>query len=129
MAFTYDLTTSLGKVRMELGDSVDASASPGSGVRPNGANFTDAEITYFLTLEGDSVMKATAAACETLSRQWTAAVSITVGPRSEGFDTVAAKWAAQAAALRASYGVTRTDTDPLNLVIDFARNDPYNPVT
>lgn len=126
MAFTYDLTTDAGKVRMELGDTVDATVSPGSGVRPSGANFTDAEIAYFLAREGNSVMKATAAACETLSRQWSTAVSTTVGPRTEGFDSVAEKWASRADELRALYGVTRDDTDPQALVVEFGRDDAYS---
>jgi len=41
VAFTYDLTTDRGKVRLRLADTVD-----------DGHVFTDAEIDYFLTVGG-----------------------------------------------------------------------------
>lgn len=43
MAFTYDTTTDIGKIRLKIGDTVD-----GDGVKPAGGNFTDAEIQVFL---------------------------------------------------------------------------------
>ena len=127
MAFTYDLTALPGQVRFELGDTVDATVSPGAGVRPDGSNFTDAEVDYFLTREGQHVMRAVAAACETLARQWGNAVSITVGSRTEAFDGVASKWADRGRQLRQSYGVTLGATDDsVVTVVEFDRNDAYN---
>jgi hypothetical protein len=95
MAFTYDLTTNVGQVRLALGDTVS-----GSGVRPDGSNFTDAEIQYFLTQEADSVAGATAAACAALAVAWSNVANLTVGPRREDLGAVAEQYATRAAASR-----------------------------
>lgn len=124
MAFTYSLSTDAGKVRLELGDTVDATVSPGQGVRPNGANLTDDEIAYLLAQEENHVMKAVARGCEMLARQWAAAVDLSIGPRSERFDTVSAKWAARAEALRTQYGTTVGASDrPQSFSVAFKRDD------
>jgi hypothetical protein len=49
MAFTYlgTLATNLDKVRFYIGDTVS-----GTGVKPDGSNFTDAEINGVLTVAG-----------------------------------------------------------------------------
>ena len=49
MSFTYDLTTSIGKIRLELGDT-DSGA--GKGVKPDGSNFTDEELQTFIDTAG-----------------------------------------------------------------------------
>lgn len=68
--FTYDLSTSTGKIRLEIGDTDN---SEGAGVKPpGGANFSDAELAYFYSQEG-SVLKAAAKACEVLARMWAGA--------------------------------------------------------
>ncbi len=64
MAFTYDTSTDIGKVRFEIGDT-----TYGAGVKPSGANLTDAEIQLLITREG-SCGAASAAACEILARHW-----------------------------------------------------------
>ena len=56
MAFTYDLTTDRGKVRLLCTDSVVAYEI-----------FDDDEIDSFLTLESDNVKKAAALALETIA--------------------------------------------------------------
>lgn len=67
MSFTYDLTTDVGKIRLEIGDTT---AGDGNGVKPPAlANFSDEELTYFHTAEG-SVLAAAARACEVLARMW-----------------------------------------------------------
>jgi hypothetical protein len=50
---TYNLTTPVGQVRLKIGDTILASAV-----------FTDAEITYFLTAESNSINLAAADALE-----------------------------------------------------------------
>lgn len=54
MAFTYELDTDAGKVRLLLNDVDEATAV-----------FNDDEITAFLALEGDSVKRAAAQAIDT----------------------------------------------------------------
>ena len=95
MAFTYDLATQIGKIRLEIGDTV-----LNKGVRPDRTNFSDAELTYFLGEEDNDTTLAVARACEVLSRQWSAAADLQVGPRRESYSQVSANYAARAIALR-----------------------------
>lgn len=97
MAFTYDLATAIGQVRLAIGDT---SSATGAGVRPDGTNLSDAEIAYFLTAEGDDVGLATARACEALAMMWSNVADLQVGPRRESLGQVAARYAERAAALR-----------------------------
>lgn len=60
MAFTYDLATDRGKVRLLISD-VDVETAANQV-------FADAEIDAFLALEGDSVRLAAALALETIAR-------------------------------------------------------------
>ncbi len=66
MAFNYDITTDRGKVRLLIGDTVDA-----------GHQFEDDEIDAFLTMAGGSILTAAGYALEA----W--AASITGGLTSE----------------------------------------------
>jgi hypothetical protein len=95
--FSYDLTTAVGQVRLAIGDT---SSSTGAGVRPDGTNLTDTEITYFLTTEGDDVELATARASETLAMMWANLADLQVGPRRESLSQIAARYAERAAAVR-----------------------------
>ena len=117
MAFTYDLTTDRGKVRLLCGDTVS-----GTGPRPDKRNFTDAEVDHFLTVEDDRINGAAAMALETLAAEWTAfALSEREGETSFDAKTVAAEYRQQARLLRQRPGgqdasgapgigvVTRTD--------------------
>lgn len=56
MAYTYDLSNSIGKVRLLIPDSQQTTAV-----------FSDEEITAFLALESSSVRRATALALETIA--------------------------------------------------------------
>jgi len=55
MSFTFDTDTAIGKVRREIGDRDDASLTAGSGVRPNGENYPDEDISYYLSQTQGSV--------------------------------------------------------------------------
>ena len=56
MAFTYDLSTDVGKIRLLIPDTVSTSAV-----------FSDEEVTALLLLESSSVRRAAALALETIS--------------------------------------------------------------
>ncbi|PJF23612.1 MAG: hypothetical protein CUN56_00165 [Phototrophicales bacterium] len=101
MPIETSLATDIGKVRLFIGDTTD-----GKGVKPDGSNFTDAEITAFLNMEDNSVHKATAAAFEALSAMWAAlAGSHKTGPQSDTNDQ-AAQYAFLAKMYREEYGYT-----------------------
>lgn len=123
MTFTYDLASAdeaiaaLSQVRLELGDT-----TAGQGVRANGANLADEELTVMLDREGGDVMRATAAACEMLSRDWSRVASTTVGPRSQQFGTIAEQYAKRAATLREQYGGTASG---VSFSLTPVRNDGY----
>lgn len=95
-----DLTTDIGKVRLEIGDT---DSTRGRGKKPDGTNLTDAEIQYFLDEEG-SVGRATAHACEALARAWATVPDSMRGNRSDHYSDVAKAWALQAETLRRQYG-------------------------
>lgn len=70
MPFTYDLDTPTGQIRLEIGDTDNAT---GAGVKPTGGNFSDAELSRFYATEGSQVLRAAARACEVLARMWAGA--------------------------------------------------------
>ena len=83
MAFTYDVTTDRGKVRLLIGDTVDS-----------GHQFEDAEIDAFLTMANSSLLLAASYALES----WASAVSGNmktekIGDYSYGKDEAATKTA------------------------------------
>lgn len=93
MTFIYDLTTDTGKLRLEVGDTTED-----RGPRPDMANFSDEEMTHFLSEEG-TVGRAAARACEVLATEWSRkAGSERLGPRS--FSRSQAKSFAEEAARR-----------------------------
>lgn len=98
MPITTDLTTNIGKVRLEIGDRDTTS---GMGARPDGSNLSDDEIGYFLTAEG-SVRLAAARSCEALAADWRKVATIWIGTRKEEAGAIAEGYAAQAALLRKS---------------------------
>ena len=100
-SFTYDLATAVGKVRLEIGDTVE-----GDGVTPGGQNLSDEEIAILLTREGNAELRAAAAACELLARQWARVANLTVGPRREELGKVAEDWRKSAAEIRKQVGFT-----------------------
>lgn len=104
MAFYYNLGTDSGRLRLEIGDEVE-----GKGVKPDGANFSEEELAYFLAQyagEADAVPLAAAYACEVLSRQWSryaGTLAVGSGEYSEAFRQ-AESYAARATDLRTEYG-------------------------
>ncbi len=65
MAFTYDLTTNRGVVRLNIGDTVE-----NSGPRPDKRNYSDEEIDHFITIETDGTTAASALGFEILANEW-----------------------------------------------------------
>lgn len=65
MAFTYDLTTNRGVVRLNTGDTVE-----NSGPRPDKRNFSDEEIDYFIATETAGTTAASALVFEILANEW-----------------------------------------------------------
>lgn len=98
MSFTYDLTTDIGQIRLEIGDTEE-----GQGVKPDGSNFSDEELQVILDREG-GVMAAVAGVCEVLATQYARLVDTSVGPRREALGSIAQQYAARAAQLRKQYG-------------------------
>lgn len=98
MSFTYDTATDIGKVRFALGDVTN-----GTGIKPDGTNFSDSEIDLLLTREG-SWGAAAAACCETLAVWYARVVNISVGPRREDLGAIRQVYAELAARLRLQYG-------------------------
>jgi hypothetical protein len=94
MSFTYVLTTDVGKVRLELGDT-----TPGSGILPNGENLRDEEINHYLTQNGGDVNLTVGALASVLARRWATVADVSVGPRSESLSQIAKAWERQASSL------------------------------
>lgn len=65
MAFTYDLTTDRGVVRLNIEDTVE-----NAGPRPDKRNFSDAEIDYLIATETAGTTAATALGFEILAGGW-----------------------------------------------------------
>ena len=99
MSFSYALSTDVGKVRLELGDTVS-----GAGVKPDNSNFSDEELQSWINAEDSHIMHTVTRACESLARMWSNMANVTIGPRSEGFGKISADWAARAKELRQQYG-------------------------
>lgn len=119
MAFSYVLSTDVGKVRLEIGDT-----TAGAGVRPDGTNLTDAEVEYFLAQEG-SVGRAVARACEVLATLWAGVADLTVGPRREALGSVAQRYADRAQRLRRQHGGAEVGA----LAVGMIRQDGYQRAT
>lgn len=107
MSFTYDISSTntttlvISQIRLAIGDNVE-----NAGALPTSANFSDAELLLFYANEGDNVYRATAAACETLGRNWARVGDIATGDVSKRSSNVAKEWRAEAARLRSIYGTT-----------------------
>ena len=87
MAFTYSLSTDLGKVRLAIGDTVS-----GSGPRPSGANYSDAEINVFLRpviAAGYAYGRAVAQLFRLLAGEWAGKASVSIGDYSVQYAAVA----------------------------------------
>jgi hypothetical protein len=113
--FTYDLSTDVGKVRLEIGDT-----EAGKGVKPNNGNLSDEELQYWVSREGH-VMRAVAAACEALARMWSSSTTISIGPHSETLSLIAGMWDDRAKKLRAVYGDTPDDEIASTVIVPLNR--------
>lgn len=104
MAFTYDLSTTTGRIRRLIGDTVED-----KGVLPDGANFSDLEISTFYELEGSHVQRGAAGALEALAAAWAAHEGrYREGPVDEE-SLASTAFAARAAQLRSVYGYNTAD--------------------
>jgi hypothetical protein len=117
MSFTYNVTTDIGKVRLALGDNVE-----GSGVRPDGTNFEDEELSVFLTQAENDIDGATALALESLSRSWSLVPDLTLGPLKEAYSSVARSLAYRAKDLQERSGA-ETGGQPFS--VNFVRDDGW----
>lgn len=115
MSFSYDLSTDVGIVRLELGDTTE-----GKGVRPDDGNLSDEELTYWVGREGH-VMRAVAAACEALARMWSSYTTISIGPHSETLSLIQGNWADRAKSLRSLYGNTPDSAASTSFVVPIDR--------
>lgn len=106
MAFTYDLTTTTGRIRRMISDTVE-----NDGPLPDSGNFTDAEIAFFYESEGNHVQRGTAAALEALANAWAAFEGrLREGPVDEE-SLSSATFAARAEMIRRVYGYNTAGDD------------------
>lgn len=116
--FTYDVSSDIGNVRLEVGDTCE-----GKGPMPNGGNFSDEEIEALLVREGNTG-RVTAAALEILATRWASYVDITVGPHSERQSQASSAFAARAAALRKQHGYATDEANAFGTIATgFVRGD------
>lgn len=108
MTFAYDLATTTGKMRLEIGDS---RVEP-DGLLPGGRNFDNEELTHFYTEEGPNYWRGVARALEAAAALWSLEPEdYRLGPEQEK-QTTADKLAKRAAQLRARYGYADAATGP-----------------
>ena len=106
MAFTYDLSTTTGRIRRMAGDTIED-----AGPLPDGRNFSDAEIAFFYDIEGSHVQRGAAAALEALAAAWAAYEGrYREGPVDEESLSSTA-FAKQAAQIRSVYGWNKAGDD------------------
>lgn len=120
-AAAYDVSTDLGKVRLEVGDTDTANPI-----------FADDEITYFLTEEG-SVLAAAARACETLAARYAGSYRFKTDDQEFDRGKLSEQYAAQAKRLRAQAGgatsVASTRIDGYSTDIANDEASTVNPTT
>jgi len=111
MTFTYDsssLTTAVAKIRLELGDTREL-----AGLRPDGENFSDEELTFFYGDEDSSVIQAVARCCEVLSREYAAYAGFQALSESSGeYNRKSEQFAKRAAEIREQTGDAFGIDDP-----------------
>lgn len=103
MSFTYNLSSSdadellISRVRLELGDTVED-----SGVKPDGFNISDEEISLILDASDDDVMSTVTSLADIMARHWANTVDVTTGPRREALSQASKRWRDIADEMRAS---------------------------
>ena len=119
MTFTYVLTTDIGQIRLQIGDTTS-----GKGVRPSGANLSDEEIQVILDVEG-TIMRTAAGCCEMLARDWSKVAVLGAGNAKEQMAAMADEFLKQAKYLRGIYGYGGIEAiDSFNL--SALRRDGYS---
>jgi hypothetical protein len=118
MTFTYDIIGDIGKIRLYTGDVTE-----GTGVRVDGSNFSDEELSLLLNQEDNDWRRAVAAVCEILSTEWARVADVTVGPRKETLSGVSKRYAALASTFRSTYGGGGTGT---SFAVGLKREDGYS---
>lgn len=98
ITYVGTLLTDLDKVRFAIGDTV-----VNAGPKPADVNFTDAELSALVTLEG-TWQRATAAAFENLAALWTKHVTFSAGDMSASQSDVAAMYVELAKTWRMKWG-------------------------
>lgn len=96
MAFTYNVTTALGQLRLEIGDTVS-----GAGPRPDGTNYSDEELNVILApilAAGSSYGLGVARVLRRLANEWSNRANVTIGEFSMSYAAVAENYRKQAAA-------------------------------
>ncbi len=83
MTFSYDPSTPVGFVRLQIGDTIG-----GKGPRPDLRNFSDEEISVVLAGADNNVDGAVAMLLRALANEWSVVPDSTVGPRKEAFSQV-----------------------------------------
>ncbi len=107
MTFTYNVTpsTDLDLIRLTIGDNVED-----TGVKPNGTNYSDEEINFFLSKEGNNPNKTVARLYENLATLYATYVDTKIGSRDEKLSKVADNYIKLAAKWRDDYGYGDTST-------------------
>lgn len=94
-----DPIAAISEIRLQIGDSLE-----GQGPRPDGRNFSNAEINSFLTREGGHIQRTIALALEVLAAEWSKEASRQqLGPASSEANQARA-YGERAAILRSTYG-------------------------
>lgn len=105
MTFTYSstsLSTSLAKVRLEIGDTTAS-----DGVLPGGTNLTDEEINRYLAVDSN-IYAAAALICQMLATRWAREATKSLGDYSLNASDISKAYALRAVELsrRAATGGT-----------------------
>ena len=96
MAFTYNVTTALGQLRLEIGDTVS-----GAGPRPDGTNYSDEELNVLLSpiiAAGGGYGLGVARMLRRLGSEYSHDADVTIGEFSMRYAAVAENYRKQAAA-------------------------------
>lgn len=103
MSFTYDFAVdaAVSRVRLAIGDTVF-----GSGIKPDGTNFSDEEIRAILSETNDDIDAATYVFLKSLANMWGTYVDITIGPRKESLSDIAFHYAKRASEMGKQTGLS-----------------------